>query len=103
MATTTDYDTPRGAIADLDEDSLEELKARRTGGQAPTLDLDETDSGDGYELPGADLTELADGELSVAVVPMRSDEFRCASCFLVHHRSQLVVNRKGEEICRECS
>jgi hypothetical protein len=31
MATTTDYDAPRGNIADLDEDSLEELKTRRTG------------------------------------------------------------------------
>jgi hypothetical protein len=37
----------------------------------------------------------------VAVVPMRSDEFRCARCFLVHHRSQRV-RLQGEDVCREC-
>ena len=38
MATTTDYDAPRGNIADLDEDSLEELKTRRTAAQSPLVD-----------------------------------------------------------------
>jgi hypothetical protein len=85
MATTTDYDAPRGTVADLAEDSLDELKARRTTTQA-LVDLDEVDP-DGFELPGAD---LADEELTVAVVPMRADEFRCSRCFLVHHRSQRV-------------
>jgi hypothetical protein len=98
MATTTDYDAPRGAVADLAEDSLDELKARRTTTQA-LVDLDEVDA-DGFELPGA---ELADEELSVAVVPMRSDEFRCSRCFLVHHRSQRVTARDGSDICRDCS
>jgi hypothetical protein len=98
MATTTDYDAPRGNVADLDEDSLEELKARRTTTQA-LVDLDEVDA-DGFELPGAD---LADEELSVAVVPMRPDEFRCSRCFLVHHRTQRVTARDGSEICRDCA
>ena len=34
MATTTDYDAPRGPVIDLEEDSLEELKSRRTAAQS---------------------------------------------------------------------
>ena len=98
MATSTDYDAPRGSVIDLEEDSLEELKARRTA-QSPTVDVDETEV-DGFELPGSD---LADEELSVAVVPMRTDEFRCTKCYLVHHRSQRRTGRNGDEICAECA
>jgi len=98
MATTTDYDAPRGTIADLAEDSLDELKARRTTAQA-LVDLDEAET-EGFELPGAD---LSDEELTVAVVPMRADEFRCSRCFLVHHRSQRVNARDGSEICKDCA
>jgi hypothetical protein len=99
MTSTTDYDAPR-RHADLDEDSLEELKARRVATQSTLVDLDETDGGENFELPGAD---LSDEELTVAVVPMRTDEFRCSRCFLVHHRSQLVRQRDGADICRECA
>jgi hypothetical protein len=99
MATTTDYDAPRGTIADLDEDSLEELKTRRTGPQSALVDLDETDA-EGFDLPNGD---VADEELTVTVVPMRTDEFRCTRCFLVHHRSQRVTARDGSDICRECA
>jgi hypothetical protein len=98
MATTTDYDAPRGNTVDVDSDSIEELKARRTTTSA-FVDIDEGDI-DGFELPGADVT---DEELTVAVVPMRADEFRCSRCFLVHHRSQRVLARDGSEICRECA
>ena len=41
MATTTDYDAPRGPVIDLEEDSLEELKARRTSAQSRVVDVDE--------------------------------------------------------------
>jgi hypothetical protein len=99
MTSTTDYDAPR-RHADLDEDSLEELKARRTSTQSTLVDIDETEGADSFELPGAD---LSDEELTVAVVPMRTDEFRCSKCFLVHHRSQLVRVRDGVDICRECA
>jgi uncharacterized protein DUF4193 len=98
MTSTTDYDVPRRPLVDIDDDSLDELKARRNQAHAP--DLDETDAIEGFELPGA---ELADEELTVAVVPMRPDEFRCSRCFLVHHRSQLALTRNGENICRECT
>jgi hypothetical protein len=100
MATSTDYDAPRRPIVDLDEDSLEELKARRAATQSATVDVDEAEAAEGFELPGAD---LSDEELTVAVVPMRGDEFRCSRCFLVHHRSQLATRRQGQDICRECS
>jgi hypothetical protein len=42
-------------------------------------------------------------ELTVAVVPMQADEFRCARCFLVQHRSQLARQFSGQDICSECS
>jgi hypothetical protein len=99
MATTTDYDAPRGHMTDVDSDSIEELRARRTTTDA-YVDIDE-DSLDGFELPGGDFA--ADEELTVAVVPMRADEFRCSRCFLVHHRSQRVVASDGTDICRECA
>ena len=98
MATTTDYDAPRGSVAEVDSESIEELKARRTNANA-LVDIDE-DSADGFDLPGMD---LADEELTVAVVPMRTDEFRCTRCFLVHHRSQRLVASDGTELCRDCA
>jgi hypothetical protein len=98
MATTTDYDAPRGNVTDVASDSIEELKARRTTANA-YVDIDE--ELDGFELPSGDLA--TDEELTVAVVPMRSDEFRCSRCFLVHHRSQRAVASDGGDICRECA
>lgn len=92
-----DYDAPRRPVVELEDDSLDELKARRAGAQSPTVDVDEPD-GD-FDLPGAD---LSDEELTVTVIPMRADEFRCDSCFLVHHRSQLVVS-SGRRLCRDCA
>jgi len=100
MAATTDYDSPRRPVVDIEEDSLEELKSRRTSAQSPSVDVDEAEAAEGFELPGAD---LSDEELTVTVVPMLSDEFRCSRCFLVHHRSQLAAQRDGENICRECA
>jgi hypothetical protein len=95
----TDYDAPRRPVVELEEESLEELKARRTPAQSPTADLDEPD-GDSFELPGA---ETLEEELSVPVVQMQTDEFRCDRCFLVHHRSQLVTRPSGERLCRDCA
>lgn len=96
----TDYDAPRRDEVDLGEDSLEELKSRRVDAQSAIVDVDEADVAESFELPGAD---LADEELTVRVLPMQADEFRCSRCFLVHHRSQLAVQRNGEFICRECA
>ncbi len=62
----------------MSEDSLEELKARRNEAQSAVVDVDETDSAENFELPGAD---LSGEELSVRVVPKQADEFTCSSCF----------------------
>jgi Domain of unknown function (DUF4193) len=94
----TDYDAPRRPVTELEDDSLEDLRVRRASAQSPTVDLDESEAEE-FELPGAD---LAEDELTVSVVPMRADEFRCDHCFLVHHRSQLVVQPSGQRLCRDC-
>ncbi len=97
----TDYDAPRRTDdSDLGEDSLEELKARRTEAQSGSVDVDEAEVAEGFELPGAD---LSGEELTIKVLPMQNDEFRCSSCFLVHHRSQLAGERGGQWICTECA
>lgn len=96
----TDYDAPRRDEAEIGEDSLEELKSRRGDSQSGSVDVDEVEVAEAFELPGADLT---DEELSVRVVPLQADEFTCSRCFLVHHRSQLAMEKNGELICRECA
>ena len=97
----TDYDAPRRTDADdVSEDSLEELKARRNEAQSAVVDVDEAETAESFELPGAD---LSGEELSVRVIPKQADEFTCSSCFLVHHRSQLASNQGGQMVCRECA
>ncbi|MEO7982038.1 MAG: DUF4193 domain-containing protein [Sporichthyaceae bacterium] len=96
----TDYDSPRKTDDEMSEDSLEELKARRQDKSASAVDVDETDLAESLELPGAD---LSNEELSVRVLPRQADEFTCSRCFLVHHRSQLAKEVKGQLICKECA
>ena len=52
----TDYDAPRKTEEELNEDSLEELKARRAEKTSGAVDEDETEAAEGFELPGADLS-----------------------------------------------
>ncbi|UFU01613.1 DUF4193 domain-containing protein [Ruania suaedae] len=96
----TDYDAPRKTDEDMSEDSLEELKARRSEKNSPAVDEDETEAAEGFELPGAD---LSGEELSVRVLPRQADEFTCSECFLVHHRSQLAYEKSGQPVCSECA
>ncbi|CAN5582800.1 DUF4193 domain-containing protein [soil metagenome] len=96
----TDYDTPRKTDEELDQDSIEELKARRADKSASAVDVDEADLAESLELPGAD---LSNEELSVRVLPRQADEFTCSRCFLVHHRSQLATPRDEQMICRDCA
>ncbi|WP_417219035.1 DUF4193 domain-containing protein [Arthrobacter sp.] len=95
----TDYDAPRKNDDDAKEDSLEELKGRRSDKQSAVVDEDEADIADSYELPGAD---LSGEELLVRVLPAQSDEFTCASCFLVRHRSQVAKEKNGLLYCTDC-
>lgn len=96
----TDYDAPRKTDEELSADSLEDLKAQRTQKKASSVDEDETEVAEGYELPGAD---LSGEELSVRVLPKQSDEFTCMECFLVRHRSQLATDKDGVLICKDCA
>lgn len=93
-----DYDAPRHGVLDVDEESLEELKTRRADASSAIVDVDE--DAEVFDLPGADLT---DEELTVTVIPIQSDEFRCSSCFLVRHHRQLSKYRDGQPVCRECT
>jgi hypothetical protein len=85
------------------EDSLEELKARRNENQSGVVDVDESDTAENFELPGADLSGLSGEDLTVKVLPKQADEFTCASCFLVHHRSRLAESNGTQYICRDCA
>lgn len=95
----TDYDAPRKVDDEAGEDSIEELKTRRTEKQSPSVDIDESDLADAFELPGAD---LSNEELQIQVLPAQADEFTCANCFLVKHRSQIAREKDGQLYCLEC-
>lgn len=100
-AMATDYDAPR--TQPEDEPANESLEAIRTQAstttQAPMIDLEDADTAEGIDLPGADLSHE---ELIVAIVPEQIDEFTCASCFLVRHRSQLVRHTGEAAYCTDC-
>ena len=93
----TDYDAPRKT--DDDSDSIEALKERVPDKMSGVVDVEDADNPAGFELPGADLSDL---DLDVVVLPPQADEFTCVSCFLVKHRSQLDHETKLGPICREC-
>ena len=96
----TDYDAPRRTETDdVSEDSLEELKARRNEAQSAVVDVDESESAESFELPGAD---LSGEELSVRVVPKQADEFTCSSCFLVQHRNRMALQKGDQQLCVDC-
>jgi len=96
----TDYDAPRKTDDDVVEESIEELKARRNDAQSGAVDVDEAEAAENMELPGADLSKE---ELAIRVLPRQDDEFTCAHCFLVHHRSQLAAEDKGQPVCADCA
>jgi hypothetical protein len=69
----TDYDAPRRSETDeVSEDSLEELKARRNEAQSAVVDVDESDTAESFELPGADLS----GELLPGASPQPTRDRR---------------------------
>ena len=95
----TDYDAPRKQDEEQNEESYEELNARRSEMQSGAVDEDENSAAESFELPGAD---LSNEELNVVVLPAQHDEFTCASCFLVRHRSQIAREEGGLSYCIEC-
>ncbi len=96
----TDYDAPRKTDEEINEESIEELKARRMDKSSGVVDVDETELAESLELPGAD---LSNEELAVRVLPRQADEFTCSRCFLVHHRSQLARQRGDNLVCHDCA
>ena len=98
MAVTTDYDAPRrSTLQDVDTETLDALTA---AARSPDVDLEEEDTAEGIDLPGADLS----GEvLTMPVVPRQTDEFTCTSCFLVQHRSRIAAHSAGRPVCLDCA
>ena len=98
MAVTTDYDAPRrSTLQDVDTETLDALTA---AARSPDVDLEEEDTAEGIDPPGADLS----GEvLTMPVVPRQADEFTCTSCFLVQHRSRIAVHSAGRPVCLDCA
>lgn len=95
MASRTDYDAPRTPTDE--HENLEELQARKAAGNPATVDVDDAELAETFELPGAEIDE----ELTVTVIPMQADEFRCSRCFLVRHRTQRAAD--GKDICVDCA
>jgi hypothetical protein len=64
------------------------------------VDVEDADNPSGFELPGADLSDL---ELDVVVLPPQEDEFTCIECFLVKHRTQIDHETSVGAVCIECA
>ena len=92
MATTTDYDAPRATRAT--SDSIEQLLPPRRAPNGRQIDAAEYELAVDLEMQG---DYQLDEELSVAVVAIRTDEFRCERCFLIHHRSRRIIT--GDDPC----
>ncbi len=100
MATVNDYDARRTPDAETqDASGLRELAPTLQASATMVVDEDPNDL-HFFELPGAD---LSGEELSVTVIPQRSDEFTCSSCFLVQHRSRLRSSGSGLPVCADCA
>ncbi|WP_104166571.1 DUF4193 domain-containing protein [Arthrobacter sp. SX1312] len=97
----TDYDAPRTTVDDDGDTRSDRLEALGTGAtlQTAVIDDDELEAADSFDLPGADLSSE---EISVQILAAQADEFTCASCFLVRHRSQIALDRGGQLYCVDC-
>jgi hypothetical protein len=92
-----DYDAPRKNGDELANEPLQALKDTRPTSQSTVVD--EAETTEEFELPGAD---LSGEELTVRVIPAQPDEFTCASCFLVRHRSQTARQGNQHRYCTDC-
>jgi Domain of unknown function (DUF4193) len=100
MKTASDYDARRVSDIETQEPSeLRQLDPKLSGPSTAVVDDDPNDV-HFFELPGAD---LSGEELAVTVIPQRSDEFTCSSCFLVQHRNRMCLSSAGLPVCADCS
>lgn len=85
-----------------DRSRAEQLAAAKklgTAASANLIDENEAELAEAFILPGG---EAGQEEASVDIVPEQADEFTCASCFMVRHRSQLAREEQGQKYCTEC-
>ncbi|SPM39970.1 hypothetical protein BN971_02317 [Mycobacterium numidiamassiliense] len=100
MATATDYDARRAPDPEVSDPSvIRELASNLPSATAAVTDEDPSEV-IFFEAPDAD---LSGEELSVTVIPQRSDEFTCSSCFLVQHRSRMRTTGSGLAVCADCA
>ena len=98
MATATDYDARRAPDPETsDSSTLRELAPN--GSTTTVVDEDPSDVLF-FEPPDVD---VSGEELSVTVIPQRTDEFTCSSCFLVQHRNRMRVSASGLPVCADCA
>lgn len=95
---TVDYDVPRVLESDREDEFLDNLPTRGVA-DAASRELDVAGD-EPLELATA---ELSDQELSVRILPKRADEFTCAGCFLVHHKSRVARRVEDGALCPECA
>ena len=111
----TDYDAPRKTDEEMSEDSIEELKTRRSAGGRRTPRprrrahrLIPWPGGSALRRrAGADPRRLLRRSgrrrpRPVRVLPRQQNEFTCASCFLVKSRSQLAESKGDLHYCVDC-
>lgn len=93
----TDYDAPRKN--DDENESIEAIKERIPDKLTGSVDIDESDSAEGFSIP-----EVIAEDLDVVVLPPQEDEFTCTECFIVKHHS-LLSSKKGKygKVCLECA
>ncbi|WP_313814221.1 DUF4193 family protein [Glutamicibacter sp.] len=78
---------------------IAELKQGKTAAMANLVDEGERALAEEYVLPGG---EAPAEEANIDIVPEQADEFTCAACFMVRHRSQLAREDGGQKFCSEC-
>jgi hypothetical protein len=96
MATATDYDARRAV--DPESTNPSELRELASNLPSKTTAVSDEDPSEVIFFEAPD-TDLSGEELTVAVIPQRSDEFTCSSCFLVQHRSRM----RSAGVCADCA
>jgi hypothetical protein len=87
-----DYDAPR--LTD-DDGALDTIVIPRKSSDEliDVDDLEQADGGGGW----------GDIESDVVVIPLQATEFVCSGCFLMVDRLQLVTDKNGAALCRDCA
>lgn len=99
MALANEQSVPAAAAHPRHAALLAQLKSSKSVKDANFIDESETELAERYVLPGA---EKQAEEENVEIIAQLADEFTCASCFMVRHRSQLVREDGADKFCAEC-